>query len=177
MRQLLNRIAAGVREYDLTQSSLASLLEVPINNLPPELLDAFSHDPSVVTGATRRLKGWRAVEDIHYRILRQRAIFEDFLSRGCDTASSVINDTVVRDPVSALHDVLITLRERKAAIAMKADAVAEALASVQTTHRQVKMEYNEALAHTSAVYPEVLFSCRLCNRSKHMDFRFLALWR
>jgi hypothetical protein len=42
--------------------------------LPAPLLEALNHDPSAITGATRRLRGWAAVEDIHRRVGRQRAM-------------------------------------------------------------------------------------------------------
>ncbi|KAF9040472.1 hypothetical protein BDZ89DRAFT_1156684 [Hymenopellis radicata] len=155
IRQLLHRIAAGVKEYDLTQTSLTALLEIPTNGLPPELLEAFSHDPAAITGATRRLQGWRAVDDIHHRIIRQRTLFEDFLAENCHTTGSLISDDVLEDPVNSLRETLKSLRLQKIAVTARANEVAELLSSVHATHQKVKAEYNETLAHTSVVYPEL----------------------
>ncbi len=155
IRQLLHRIAAGVKEYDLTQNSLTALLEIPTNGLPPELLEAFSHDPAAITGATRRLQGWRAVDDIHHRIIRQRTLFEDFLAENYQSTGSLISDDVLEDPVNSLRETLSSLRLQKIAITARANEVAELLSSVHATHQKVKAEYNETLAHTSVVYPEV----------------------
>lgn len=156
IRQLLNRLAAGAREYDLMQNSLSALLDVPIPGLPAELLEAFSHDPCAVTGATRRLDGWRAVEDIHARIIRQRTIFDDFLSLQHTPNASLVDDNIAKEPVASLHETLEQLRSLKVEILDKANRVAHKLSSVQVLHREVKSEYNDALVHTSTVYPEVL---------------------
>ncbi|KAK0500564.1 hypothetical protein EDD18DRAFT_771478 [Armillaria luteobubalina] len=155
IRQLLNRVATGVKEYDVTQSSLMALLGTHYKGLPPELLDTFGHDPSAVTTKTGRYRGWRAVDDIHDRILRQREIFEDFLVRNRDDTSSVVEEDVLDNPIRILRQSLDTLAVNKAAVALSADEVAELLKTVQETHQRVKDDYKDTVAHTSVVYPEL----------------------
>lgn len=155
IRQLLNRVATGVKEYDVTQTSLMTLLGTPYKGLPPELLDTFGHDPSAVTTKTGRYRGWRAVDDIHDRILRQREIFEDFLVHNRDDIGSVVEEDVLENPIRVLRQSLDTLAVNKAAVASRADEVAELLKTVQETHQKVKDDYKDTVAHTSVVYPEL----------------------
>lgn len=155
IRQLLNRVSTGVREYDLAQSNAMKSLQIPHNSLPRELLDAFGHDPAAVTGATRRFRGWRAVDDIYNRVIRQREVFGVFLSQASGNPLDPSN--VLDDPVAALVGSLERLEDHKEKIATKAREVADLLASVQTTHAGVKRDYNNTLSHTSVVYPEVCF--------------------
>ncbi|KAK0466458.1 uncharacterized protein EV420DRAFT_1511717 [Desarmillaria tabescens] len=136
IRQLLNRVAIGVKEYDVTQTSLMTLLGTPYKGLPPELLDTFGHDPSAVTTKTGRFRGWRAVDDIHNRILRQREIFEDFLAHNRDDIGSVVEEDVLENPICVLRQSLNTLAVNKA-------AVAELLKTVQETHQKVKVDYKD----------------------------------
>lgn len=153
VRQLLNRISTCVREYDTVQSNATATLGIPHNGLPRELLDAFGHDPAAVTGATRRFRGWKAVEDIHNRLVRQRDVFQAFLScSGCDTpvAGSVLSDQVI----SLLRSVE-TLETHHRNIAARALDVCETLDAVQDMHTNVKTHYKATLTHTSVVYPEV----------------------
>jgi hypothetical protein len=155
IRQALQRVAAGVREYDLLQTNLMKSLGVPHRGIQTELLDAFSHDPAAVTGATRRWRGWRAVEDIHSRITRQRETFRIFLTT-CQDGSSP-PDSVFDNPIAALSQTLETLEYQREAITTKGGEVAGILTSVKGIHASVKMEYNDTLSHTSVVYPEVRF--------------------
>lgn len=155
IRQALQRVAAGVREYDLLQTNLIKSLGVPHKSIPTELLDAFSHDPAAVTGATQRWRGWRAVEDIHNRITRQRETLRIFLSVSQDTLSPP--DSVFDGPIPALSQTLETLEGHREACVTKAGEVAGILTSVKGIHASVKTEYNDTLSHTSVVYPEVRF--------------------
>lgn len=165
IRQLLNRVATGVKEYDVTQTSLMTLLGTPYKGLPPELLDTFGHDPSAVTTKTGRYRGWRAVDDIHDRILRQREIFEDFLAHNRDDTGSVVEEDVLENPIRVLRQSLDTLAVNKAAVASRADEVAELLKTVQETHQKVKDDYKDTVAHTSVVYPEVCSTFASCRTS------------
>ncbi|KAG7452358.1 uncharacterized protein BT62DRAFT_299890 [Guyanagaster necrorhizus] len=155
IRQLLNRVATGVKEYDVTQSNLMTLLGTPYKGLPPELLDTFGHDPSAVTTKTGRYRGWRAVDDIHNRVLRQREIFEDFLAHNRNDTGSIVEEDVLEDPICVLRQSLNTLAVNKAAVASKAEELAELLKTVQETHQKVKADYKDTVAHTSVVYPEL----------------------
>ncbi|KAK7059198.1 hypothetical protein VNI00_001825 [Paramarasmius palmivorus] len=155
IRGLLNRIASGVREYEMCQSGLMNYLGLPYKGLPQDLLEAFSHDPAAVTGSTRRLKSWRAVDDIHARLTRQRAVFEEFLASDNGHGGFPVTHDVLQEPILALIQSLDQLEAHKVAIASKAKEVSELLRDTQQIHNTVKTEYNETLAHTSVVYPEL----------------------
>jgi hypothetical protein len=129
---------------------------VPYNGLPRELLDAFGHDPAAVTGATRRCQGWRAVDDIHRRLIRQREVFRAFLSQV--NRDIAISKSVLDDPIEALVAFLDALEGHSHAITGRAAEVSEALKSVQKLHANAKADYKRTLSHTSVVYPEVGFS-------------------
>ncbi|KAG2156659.1 uncharacterized protein EDB93DRAFT_1079400 [Suillus bovinus] len=152
IRQKLQRIAADVREYDNLQTRMANTHGIPHQGLPAELLDAFNQDPSSVTGGTRERKGWRAVEDVHTRILRQQYIFRMFLSV---SENNVVPDSLLDEPISSLMDTLGELGHKREALAHRQLEVASALAKVKSLHTQVKNEYNNALSHTSVAYPEL----------------------
>ena len=154
LRQKSQKIASEVREYDLLQARLAQTHGIPHQGLPQELLDAFSHDPSSVTGGTRGQSGWRAVEDIHARILRQREVFRIYLSIAEKDIVSV-PDSLLEKPISSLMDTLGDVGHEMEALAQEESEVASTLAKVKSLHAQVKIEYNNALSHTSVIYPEV----------------------
>lgn len=130
-------------------------LGIPHMGLPRELLDAFGHDPAAVTGATRRYHGWKAVDDIHRRLYRQREVFRAFLLH--QNADMSISNSVLKDPITSLVRSLSELEVHSRVIARRAAEVEETLKSVQKTHANVKADYNSALSHTSVVYPEVGF--------------------
>jgi hypothetical protein len=155
IRQALQRVAAGVREYDLLQTNLMKSLGVPHRSIPPELLDAFSHDPAAVTGATRRFRGWKAAEDIYNRVTRQRETFRLFLSMSHDGFSPP--GSVFDEPIAALSHTLESLENHRETAVNKAREIAGILTSVKGIHASVKTEYNDTLSHTSVVYPEVRF--------------------
>lgn len=135
---------------------------IPYQNLPSELLDAFSLDPAAVTGNTRKLRGWRAVEDIHDRLMRQREAFQKFLADSDAIRGTTPSGSVLEAPISVLTDALKKLETHNELIENKAQDVAQLLGKVKGIHATVKAQYNETLSHTSVVYPEVgLLTCRL----------------
>lgn len=152
VRQKLQKIAAEVREYDNLQARMANTHGIPHRGLPVELLDAFNQDPSSVTGGTRERKGWRAVEDVHSRILRQQQVFRMYLSV---TEEDVVPDSLLDEPISSLMVTLGELGYQREALTHKQLKVASALAKVKSLHTQVKNEYNNALSCTSVAYPEL----------------------
>lgn len=152
IRQLLNRISIGVKEYEAIQSNAFRSLGVSYEGLPKELLEAFSHDPAAVMGATRRLRGWRAVDDIHFRLLRQRQVFQAYLSQ---SVKNTLSQSVLGNPISALTKTLEILESHEETVASRAKEVTELLKSVDELHSVVKLQYNETLSHTSVAYPEV----------------------
>ncbi|KAJ7070837.1 hypothetical protein C8F01DRAFT_1244533 [Mycena amicta] len=154
IRQLLNHISAGVRAYDQVQASLSNSLRLPYSNLPRELVEAFSHDPAAVTGPTRKYQGWRAVDDIHHRVVRQRETFREYLSNFARD-SSIVSQSVLEDPIAALSETLQTLEAERREIAWKATEVSDLLKKVQAVHSDVKSSYNGTLSHTSVIYPEI----------------------
>jgi hypothetical protein len=128
-------------------------LGIPHKGLPRELLDAFGHDPAAVTGNTRRYQGWRAVDDIHRRLLRQRELFRAFLSHKNTDMS--VSKSVLDEPIASLVLSLSELEVHSRMIAERATEAAETLKSVQKIHAGVKSDYKSTLSHTSVVYPEV----------------------
>ncbi|GLB35925.1 hypothetical protein LshimejAT787_0302130 [Lyophyllum shimeji] len=155
IRQLLNRVSVGIRELETAQSNALSSLGIAHSGLPRDLIDAFGHDPAAVTGATRRFQGWRAADDIHNRLLRQRDVFQAFLSRANRDAS--VPKSVLNDPISSLIQSLEALEVHSQKIAGKAIEVDEALKSVQATHNAVKTNYKDTSSRTSLVYPELSY--------------------
>ena len=156
IRQLLQRVGGSIKEFDVVQSGLSSTLRVPYDNIPSEVLDAFMHDPSAVTGSMTSLKGWRAVDSIHERILQQRQILQTFISSMCpDQPSLDIPRNILSDPISALLRSMDDLEAHQSQMVQQAQGVIEALGRVKTIHGEVKKEYNDTLSHTSLVYPEV----------------------
>jgi len=139
-------------------------------SLPQELLDAFGHDPAAVTGVTRRFKGWRAVDDINHRVLRQREVFEEFLAQS-ENELTLPRD-VLDNPMASLSVCLDALERHQQQIAWRASRVLETLKTVQTMHAVVKEEYKVTLSHTSVVYPEV--NVCVCTRQlAHIQVAFV----
>lgn len=157
IRNLLQQVGASIRDYDGVQSSITDALGISYPKIPADVLEAFSHDPSAVTSTTRYTSGWRAVEDIHERVCRQRETLGAFamtmLSQPEDANTSPQN--VFHDPIASLKESLMDLERHQQRIATQADNVAETLARVKEVHRTVKKDYNDTLAHTSLIYPEL----------------------
>ncbi|KAI8981373.1 hypothetical protein BD414DRAFT_492475 [Trametes punicea] len=156
IRHLLQRVSASAREYDSVQSGLSELLHIPCPKIPHEVMDAFIHDPSAVIGGTRRVTGWRAVEDIYDRIQRQRETLQSFLRTQlghCSTLASPVN--VFEDQIRATIQALEQLAFQRDVLADKAENVSRALKRVKAIQAIVKKDYNDTLAHTSLVYPEL----------------------
>lgn len=152
IRQLLNRVSASVKEYESIQSS-TTRASLSYENIPKELLDSFGHDPAAVTGATRRHRGWRAVEDIQQRLQRQREVFQAFISHSRER--SVPSHCALGDSILHLTQTLEVLESHKKSIASTAQRVTSLLESVQEVHVEVKADYYETVSHTSVLYPEV----------------------
>jgi hypothetical protein len=159
IRQLLHRVANGLREYESLQSNLMNALGLPHRPLPQELLDAIGHDPASVTGPTRRFRGWRAVEAVQARMARQRETLRIFLSVAAESGGFPEPASGLDKPVEALIQSLDALESHRTEIAAKAQHVTEVLTRVKAMHAEVKKEYNDTLSHTSVIYPEVRVSC------------------
>ncbi|KAF8415052.1 hypothetical protein L210DRAFT_3432725 [Boletus edulis BED1] len=156
LRHRMQRVAVDVREYELVCSSVMPSLGIAYRSLPVELLDALSHDPSAVTSGTRKRQGWRVVEDIHARVLRQREILTSFLSGvKTDTDAVSISENVLDNPISTLVEKLQALESEREPLQEQASEVSRMLVEVRASHSTVKEEYNDALSYTSVVYPEL----------------------
>ncbi len=156
IRHLLQRVCANIREYESVQAGLSNLLGVSYTKIPSEVLDAFVHDPSAITGGTRRTTSWRAVEDIHERIERQRQTLQTFIhSQLSDGELDVPPSQVFDDPIAQLMGALEQLAAQRQELTAKAEEVSSSLKQVKTIHADVKKVYHDTLAHTSLVYPEV----------------------
>ncbi|KAI0669751.1 hypothetical protein C8Q78DRAFT_1037665 [Trametes maxima] len=155
IRHLLQRVSASAREYDSVQGGLSDLLRIPYPRIPPEVMDAFVHDPAAVTGATRRVRGWEAVEDIYARIQRQRDTLQSFIH--CDlndedpAPASNVFDEQIKGAIGALEQ----LASQREVLVRRAEEVATVLKRVKVIQATVKKDYNDTLAHTSLVYPEL----------------------
>lgn len=153
IRQFLNRISAAIKEYDALQISSFGSRGINQPAIPKELLEAFVHDPSAITGATRRARGWRAVEDIYERVHRQRHTFRVFIDSFAEDPSN--QGCRLDDSIDGILQALEELELHRAEIVLGADSVANLLHSVQDIHGNVKDNYNSTVSHASVVYPEV----------------------
>lgn len=153
IRQFLNRISAAIKEYDALQISSFGSRGINQPAIPKELLEAFVHDPSAITGATRRARGWRVVEDIYERVHRQRHTFRAFIDSFAEDPSN--QGCRLDDSIDGILQTLEELELHRAEIVLGADSVANLLDSVQDIHGNVKDNYNSTVSHASVVYPEV----------------------
>jgi hypothetical protein len=153
-RYLLQRIAGGIKEYEAVQLKMSKALGLTHDPLPVELTEAFSHDPSVVTGSTRQKRGWQAVEDIHDNIIRQRNTIQAYLQQP-GHAEITPPASVLDSPLKSLQQSLDALEHRRGLISQKVQEVTETLERTKKLHVSVKTEYNNTVSHTSSVYPEV----------------------
>ncbi len=153
IRQVLNRIANRVKEYDTAQRTATNILGKKYQALPKDLVESFGHDPAAVTGATRRLKGWRAVEDIHQRLGRQREVFAAFIQTESHRASDY--GTILDGQISSLVQNLSALEEQKVVLAERTKEVESVLHDAHQVHKEAKEAYGKAVSETSALYPEV----------------------
>ena len=156
LRHRMQRVAVDVREYELLCSNVMPTLGVTYHSLPMELLDALSHDPCAVTGGTRKRHGWRLVEDIHARVLRQREVLASFLSEMKTNFAASISENVLDTPISTLMEKLQALEQEREPLQQQAGEVSRVMTAVRASHSTVKEEFNNALSYTSVVYPEVL---------------------
>lgn len=155
-QQLLQRVAATVREYDAVQASMGGALGIPVVRLPPDVLEGFSRDPSAFTGGTRHTHGWRAVEDVHERVTRQRKILRNYAKTlVVDSSDSEPPGSIFEQPMASLAKSLTALEGHREQVAMQLEKVTELLIGVRHTHKAVKKGYNDTMAHTSLIYPEV----------------------
>lgn len=138
----------------MIQAKLSKTLGLIYSPLPPSLIDAFSHDPAVVTGATRQKRGWEAVEDIHNNIARQRNAIREYVQQA-HHVEVARPQSVLDSPLKSLQQSLDALEQRRGIISQKLQEVTETSTRVKKLHAEVKAEYNNATAHTSSVYPEV----------------------
>ncbi|EIW87060.1 hypothetical protein CONPUDRAFT_86981 [Coniophora puteana RWD-64-598 SS2] len=154
MRQRLMRIASDIREFDNLRTELWKTFGFVHRSLSSTLFDTFGHDPSSVTGHTRRNRGWRAVEDTHTRIQRQRKTLDVFLSISREDGTPNI-ESVLDEPISSLMNILQTLEKDQTEIREKSLEVTPMLEQVKSVHAAVKSQYNSTLSHVSALYPEL----------------------
>ncbi|KAJ3867181.1 hypothetical protein EV359DRAFT_35046, partial [Lentinula novae-zelandiae] len=179
IRSVLNHIAQHMREYEMCQASfIAGESHTGAGGggrggfgytaISPDLFEAFSHDPANVTSSTKRLKTYRAVDDIHHRLTRQRAVFAEFLEHNTNTNKDKDKDKdkdsgpdrsatqdILKSPIEDLMRTLKTLEKHRMGVVEREKEVLEMLRETQVVHAEVKKEYNGTLAHTSVVYPEL----------------------
>ncbi|KAJ3872480.1 hypothetical protein F5051DRAFT_480309 [Lentinula edodes] len=162
IRSVLNHIAQHMREYEMCQARGGGG-GFGYTAISPELFEAFSHDPANVTSSTKRLKTYRAVDDIHHRLTRQRAVFAEFLaqnknskdSHGGSDGPETQDIDILKSPIENLMRTLKKLEHHRLDVVNREKEVSEMLRETQVVHAEVKKEYNGTLAHTSVVYPEL----------------------
>lgn len=130
---------------------------MPFPTVPPEMFDAISHDPAAMMGQTRKLKGWRAVEEVHCRINRQREMLSSFAAILTEINNQLPRPREIFDEsLVGLMDSLSRLEHHQEDLRRKESAATHKLAHVRELHVLTKMEFNDTLKHTSHIYPEVL---------------------
>lgn len=164
----MHRISNNVREYASLSSNTCKGIGP---HLPRDFVESFSHDPAVVTGSTKQYKDYRAVENIHSRLARQRNLFQTFLQRNHHRGSHYTQTDILDEPISGLMMKLELLQRAKKEIVKKATEVVDELSKVQVVHTEVKGEYYTTLADTSIVYPEVCVTCPTCWSPNSLDFQ------
>lgn len=161
-RLLLQRVGGNIREYEHVLSRLSMLLGIQHTPIPLEVLDALSHDPASVMSGTKRLKSWRAMEDICDRIARQRETLRCFAASITHEEAASGTADIFDGPIFSLSSSLDQLEHHRQRLAQEAEKVLRTLAQVKETHSTVKRQYNDVTAHTSLIYPQV--------RSNSLDF-------
>ena len=175
-RHLLQRVANSIKEYEQVLTRMARTLDLPYAALPEELLDAVSHDPAVITGHTRTLRGYAAVDSIHENLRSQQEVIARFLAAHIETGAGTmtIERSVLEGGLLDFTNTLRTLEDEQVGIDQKSAEVGESLARVKALQAQVKEEYYATTQHTSAVYPEVRFRFALftkCADRLHRSYR------
>lgn len=155
LRQLLHRVAGNVKEYENVQSNISRALGLPYKSLPQEVVDAFSHDPAAVTGSTRRLRGYQAVDDIHKRLQRQQETLRSYLCQSGHLGRLETSESIFDSSISTLLTTIAALEGHRHEILDQTRNVTDVLQRVQVLHGETKADYNAALAHTSVAYPEL----------------------
>ena len=129
---------------------------MPFPTVPPEVFDAITHDPAAMTGQTRRLKGWRAVEEVHCRINRQREMLSSFAATLTEINHQLPRPRGIFDEsLNGLMGSISRLEHHQEDLRKKESAATQTLAHVRELHVLTKMEFNDTLGHTSQIYPEV----------------------
>lgn len=140
------------------QHSLSTLLGLPYNRMSLEVLDALSHDPAAVTGNTRRLTGWRAVEDIHARRTRQIEVLQAFIT-SLPTLPLSVSATetggVFEEPTLTISALLDQLHDERQHVLDSVHEAGGLLLNVKEMRDQLKPDFDATERHTSANYPEV----------------------
>lgn len=117
-----------------------------------------------MTRATSKFRGWRAVEDIHSRILRQRDTLRNFL--GSEPLDPTHEGCILDQRIEQLFVDFSDLQLRKEEISKFAETVEILLKHVQETQVSVKEKYNHTVSHVSTMYPEV---CGVSLTNLHKD--------
>lgn len=157
MKYLLQSGTKSFMEFDDIHHFMADKLGLPYTRIPTDVLDAFNHDPAAVTGPTRRLSGWRAVEDIHLRLERQRDTLLLFTSALSNTIEpmALSSNAIYDEAITTLSDRLDQLHVERSEVLQKVRRTNELVAKVKELRDKLKPEFDEAGRTTSANYPEV----------------------
>jgi DNA-binding transcriptional regulator GbsR (MarR family) len=166
-----------MKDFDSLQNLTSENVRGMLPAVPKELVEAFGHDPAGVTGPTRRLQGWRAVEDIHHRVHRQQHTFRSFLDTFDEQPLS--GQCALDKPIEILEMLLEDLEKQKTEITADAENVSQLLKSTQEVHGKLKEIYNKMVSHVSVVYPQVFTRYyHLANFTDNFSsYHISLLWR
>ena len=130
----LKQLVTSLKEYDAVQLGMSKALGLTYYDpVPHELIDAFSHDPAIVTGSTRQKRGWEAVEYIHVNIVWQGNTVQMYL-RQTRHAEITPPESVLDSLLKSLQQSLDALERRRGLISEKVQEVTETLARTKKLH-------------------------------------------
>lgn len=173
---LLQISSRSITDYDETQSAISDKLGLGYSRLPPKVLEALRHDPSVSTGHLRNLKGWRAVEDIHHRREQQRQILQTYTASlpAAVTPLSLPKEGIYENAIANLRELVERLHNQRSTVLSHVQQTQELLSKVKKMRDELKPEFDETSRHTSVNYPEV--NCDFGPRlNSNADLSFLQL--
>lgn len=154
-RQLLQRVSASVKEYDQVLSRMSKSLDFSYTTLPNDLLEALPQELASVTGYIRGSSGITSIDVVHETLQKQLGLVRNFRLDRIRAGEMIVEGGLLNSSLKRLFQSLARLEAKHPAMMEKAQVVSDALTRVKNIHAQVKAEYNQAVAYTSAVYPEM----------------------
>ncbi|THH09613.1 hypothetical protein EW145_g1894 [Phellinidium pouzarii] len=176
MRLLLQTTSRSIVDYDDTQYVMSERLGLSYSRLPPEVLEAFSHDPASTGGNTRRQKGWRSIEEVYLRRERQEDVLKAFVASIPESVMPLFlpNDSIYENAACNLTELVERLHNQRSTILSQVRQTNELLIKAKRMRDDLKPEFDETNRLTSANYPELV---RLETLLDEFDIQKNRLWR